>query len=266
MTLWEAAILGVVQGVTEFLPVSSSGHLVVFQNFLTTLHDAVAFDLMLHIGTLLPVLWVYRRDLWSIIADLWLSVTNKGEVPLFERTGVRLFALLIVGSIPTALIGLGFKDYFEALFHNMRMVGFAFAVTAVVLFCIRFAPESKRGLQEFSWKHAILIGLVQGLAITPGISRSGSTIAMALFLGLNRDLAARYSFMLSIPAITGAFLLKLGDSGDVVHWTPMAVGFVVSAISGYLALLLLLRLVKSGDFSKFSWYLAPLALFAIWMG
>ncbi len=266
MTLWEAAILGVVQGVTEFLPVSSSGHLVVFQNFLTTLDDAVAFDLVLHIGTLLPVLWVYRSDLWSIATDLWLSITQKGEIPLFERSGIRLFGLLIVGSIPTALIGLCFKDYFEALFHNMRMVGFAFGVTAVVLYCIRFAPDSKRGLREFSWKHAVLIGLVQGLAITPGISRSGSTIAVALFLGLKRDLAARFSFMLSIPAITGAFLLKLGDADEVAQWTPMAVGVVVAALSGYLALILLLKLVKSGDFSKFSWYLAPLAIFAIWMG
>ncbi len=258
---YAAGLLGFVQGMTEFLPVSSSGHLVVFQNYLPTLGDAVAFDLLLHIGTLLPVLWVYRKDLLNILKDLF-----TGEQSFMQREGVRFIGLLMVGSIPTGLIGICFKDYFESMFHNMQMVGFAFAVTAVVLFCIKYAPEPRRGIKDFTWKQAVLIGLIQGFAITPGISRSGSTIAMGLFLGLKRDLAAKFSFLLSIPAILGAFLLKMDEATAVNDWTSMGVGFVVSALSGYLALIILLKLVKSGDFSKFCWYLGPLAVFAIWAG
>ena len=250
-----AAILGFVQGLTEFLPVSSSGHLVVFSEFLSDEKPPVAFDLMLHMGTLLPVLWVYRADIINIIKGI--ATDPKGE-------DARLAWWVILGSIPTAILGIGFEDVFEQLFHTPRIVGVTFLITGTFLFATRYIKESKRGLAEMTFKDALIIGLIQGLAITPGISRSGSTIAIALFLGLRRDLAAKFSFLLSIPAIVGAFIFKLDDLAvGQVSIPSLGVGFVVSAISGLIALKILLKLVNSGDFSKFSYYLWIIAILAI---
>lgn len=257
-----AAILGVVQGLTEFLPVSSSGHLVLFQSQLPVIGDPVAFDLVLHLGTLLPVLWVYRQDLTGMVRD-----ATSGEGPPLERPGLRLLALMVLGSIPTAAIGLGFEDVFEHLFSTPIAVGVALLITGALLFATRYSIVGKRGVGEMTWKDALAIGTIQGLAITPGISRSGSTIALALFLGIQRETAARYSFLLSVPAIGGAFLLKLGDLDLTgAAGLPLAVGFVSAAVSGYFALRILLRLVKTGDFSRFCWYVWPVGLLAIGLG
>ena len=261
-----AILLGVVQGLTEFLPVSSSGHLVLFQQVLGAgqmgLDDHVAFDLVLHVGTLLPVVLVYREDIAEVFSDL------RGEGPLLQRPGLRLAAWVILGTIPTGLIGVLFKDVFEQLFTTTLSVGVAFAVTAALLYGTRFLPAGGRDVGAMTWKHALIIGFAQGLAITPGISRSGTTIAVALLLGLRRDLAARYSFLLSIPAILGAVVLKSRDldlaMGHAV--LPLVVGFCAAALSGWGALVLLLRLVRSGDFSRFSYYLAPLSLLAVAYG
>lgn len=250
-----AAILGFVQGLTEFLPVSSSGHLVVFEKFLSDEKPPVAFDLMLHVGTLLPVLWVYRADIMNIIKGI---VTDpKGE-------DARLAWWVVLGSIPTAVLGIGFEDLFEQLFHTPRIVGVTFFITGTFLFATKYIKEPNRSLSEMGFKDALIIGLVQGLAITPGISRSGSTIAIALFLGLKRELAAKFSFLLSIPAIVGAFIFKLDElTVGQVSMPALSIGFVVSAASGLVALKILLKLVNSGDFSKFSYYLWIIAILAI---
>ena len=253
-----AAGLGVVQGFTEFLPVSSSGHLVLFQTWLPVSGDPVAFDLALHLGTLVPVLWVYRKDLLGVVTD-----TTRGEGPFFSRRGVRLLLLLVAATIPTAVIGLSLEDVFERLFHSPAAVGVAFAITGTVLWFTKYIRQGETLAHGLYFKHAMLIGLAQGLAITPGISRSGSTIAAGLFLGLDREAAARFSFLLSIPAICGAFVLKAGDldlTGAVMG--PLMIGITTSAISGYIALRLLIHLVRAGDFSKFAYYLWPLAIFA----
>ncbi|MEL6343906.1 MAG: undecaprenyl-diphosphate phosphatase [Myxococcota bacterium] len=257
--LLAAVILGIVQGLTEFLPVSSSGHLVLFQQYLPVSGDPVAFDLVLHIGTLLPVIVVYRNDLWSIVRDLFV-----GEGPMRERPGVRLLLLMFIGSIPTALIGLALEDVFEQLFANALSVGVAFALTGAILWGTRALTPGDEDERTMPWWKAVMIGIAQGIAITPGISRSGSTIAAGLFLGLDREVAARYSFLLSIPAILGAFLLKARDlESAAVDVLPLAAGFVAAAVSGYLALVVLLRLVRSGDFSWFALYLWPLAVLAV---
>jgi undecaprenyl-diphosphatase len=254
-----AALLGIVQGLTEFLPVSSSGHLVLFEHYLPIQGDPVAFDLVLHLGTLLPVLLVYRQDLLGIVRDL-----AGGEEPLMSRPGVRLLLLMVAGTIPTGLIGVLFKDTFESLFSAQLYVGIAFAVTGLVLWLTRYIPTGTETEQTLSWWKGVLVGIVQGLAITPGISRSGSTIAAGMLLGIERESAARLSFLLSIPAILGAFILK---SRDLESWDvsimPMAVGFIAAALSGYLALRVLLLIVKKGDFSWFALYLWPLSIFAI---
>jgi undecaprenyl-diphosphatase len=257
-----AAILGVVQGITEFLPVSSSGHLVLFQQWLPPVGDHVAFDLVLHLGTLLPVLFVYRSELLAIPRDV-----VAGEGPFLQRTGVRLLLLMFIGSVPTAIIGLVFQDVFEQLFANPVSVGVAFAVTGFVLFATRYMRQGDATEGTTRWWQALVIGIAQGVAITPGVSRSGSTIAAGLLLGFKREFAARYSFLLSIPAIGGAFLLKAKDMEPAhVAVGPLVIGFFAAAISGYLALVLLLRLVKTGDFSRFAWYLWAIAAFALFLG
>jgi undecaprenyl-diphosphatase len=254
-----AGILGIVQGLTEFLPVSSSGHLVLFQSQLPVAGDTVAFDLGLHLGTLLPVLWIYRQDLARIFTD-----TLSGSGPVFKRRGVRLAALVVLGSIPTAAIGLSLENVFEAMFSNTLSVGIAFAITGTLLWLTRRAGEGSRDEITMPWAVAIAIGVVQGLAITPGISRSGSTIAAAMFLGVEREVAARYSFLLSVPAILGAFILKAGDLDlSAANLAPLLTGFFTAAITGYLALKLLLRFVRSGSLDKFAWYLWPLAAVSI---
>jgi undecaprenyl-diphosphatase len=173
----------------------------------------------------------------------------------------------VVGSVPTALIGLAFEDVFERLFATPIAVGVALLVTGCVLFATRFAPLGTADQRSMTWGRALAVGFVQGLAITPGISRSGSTIAAALFLGLKRDFAARFSFLLSVPAIGGAFLLKarhLEVAG--ANALPLLVGFSTAALSGYVALRVLLRLVNNGDFSRFAWYLWPVGLLALGLG
>jgi len=254
-----AGILGIVQGLTEFLPVSSSGHLVLFQSRLPVSGDTVAFDLGLHLGTLLPVLWVYRQDLIGVVRD-----SLQGSGPLLQRRGVRLMALVVLGSIPTAAIGLSLEHVFEAMFSNTLSVGIAFGITGTLLWLTRRAGQGSQDETSMPWRSALVIGLVQGLAITPGISRSGSTIAAAMFLGIEREAAAKYSFLLSIPAILGAFVLKAGGldlgAGNLV---PLLTGFLTAAITGYLALRLLLRFVRSGSLDKFAFYLWPLAAVSI---
>ena len=250
-----AAILGFVQGLTEFLPVSSSGHLVVFQKFLPIQGDHIAFDLVLHLGTLVPIFWVYRLDILEVLKGIFQE--PKGEK-------ARLALWIILGSVPTAAIGLGLEDIFEEIFRTPKMVGFAFFTTGCILFGTKYLSKEGRDLGEMTWKDAVLIGIAQGMAITPCISRSGSTIAAALFLGLKRELAAKYSFLLSIPAILGGFVLKVGDlQENQSEIGALVVGFVVAAVSGYIALRILLRLVNTGDFSKFSYYLWAVAILAI---
>ncbi len=247
---WSEALLGVIQGLTEFLPVSSSGHLVLFQQWMPVPGDALLFDLVVHLGTLFPVLWFYRADLARMTLD-----PLRGEGPWLERSGVRLAAWVVLASLPTAAIGLGLEDVFVSLFARPEALIVSFAVTGFLLHVAGRTPSGARTELDMTAWQALLIGLVQGLAITPGISRSGSTIAIALLLGMDRAYAARFSFLLSVPAIGGAFLLKAREAQVTAEQLPgLGVGFVAAMVSGYAALVLLVRLVKSGGFSRFKWY------------
>ncbi len=252
---WTEMFLGLVQGITEFLPVSSSGHLVLFQQWLPVPGDALMFDLTVHLGTLLPVLWFYRQDLRRMGAE-----TFSGDGPRLERPGVRLLLWVLLASVPTAVIGLTFEDLFEALFARPSALVVSFTVTG---FLLHLAGRTRGGQQteiDMTPQQALIIGLVQGLAITPGISRSGSTIAVALMLGMDRAHAARFSFLLSVPAIGGAFLLKAREAQITAEQLPgLGAGFLVALLSGYAALVLLVHLVKSGGFSRFKWYVWAVA-------
>ena len=272
----QAIILGVLQGLTEFLPVSSSGHLVLFQEWLSedffAAGDELFFDLVLHVGTLLPVLWFYRADLKGLLVSPTAApsrVEAGGWLAWLQAEPSRwLAACVVVATIPTGLIGVLFEDWFESLFSSVTPVCVSLLVTGALLFGTRFvdSPTPGRAPRMAAWM-AVALGVIQGLAITPGISRSGSTIALALFLGLDREQAARFSFLASVPAIIGAVIFKARDgmpAGDV-DWLVVGVGFVTALLVGYGALVMLVALVKRGKLHRFAYYVWPLAVVA-WIG
>ena len=268
MDAWlQALLLGIVQGLTEFLPVSSSGHLVLSQILLGDSFEfkemAVAFDLVLHIGTLLPVLYFYRKDLVRI-GGAFLDtdgLRTEGVWNWLSSNEARwLFVAVIIGTIPTAIAGIALKDVFEELFHSAQAVCVAMLVTGILLYSTYiFGQRSSH--RNLTLSIVLAVGIAQGLAITPGISRSGSTIAIALLLGLDRDLAARFSFLLAIPAISGAALLVARDGVIIPEGTGFAllIGFLSSMIVGYLALVMLVALVKRGGLHRFAYYLWTVA-------
>lgn len=274
MTVIESILLGVLQGLTEFLPVSSSGHLVLLQELLKINEQGVVFEVALHLGTLLSVLTFYHRTIRLILKDVCSSRrVREGSSP------VNLLVLLIVGSIPTALIGFSLKDLFERLFDQPVAVGVFLMVTGGFLFLTRGKMSQTKmrdvnnldHLSTLDWKKAVVIGIAQGMAITPGISRAGATIATGILLKVDRSVAALYSFLLSIPAILGASLLQLKD---VTHFSShtyllLAIGVITSYIAGCAGLWGVLHFVKRGRLEVFSYYLWALGLVSIvffWQG
>jgi len=268
-TALKAVILGIVQGLTEFLPVSSSGHLVLGQRLFGFTSPELFFDIVLHLGTLLAVLIVFRADVRTLTFEIIRAprtVTGPGGIrnAYRNRANFRLLILILIGSIPTALVGVVFKLYFESFFASSLVVGLALLITGAVLFATRLVRERGRGLIEFGLAQALAIGLVQGLAVTPGISRSGLTICTGLFLGLDRTLAARYSFLLSVPAILGALLIEAGGSGGgAFNSLDLGLGFLTALFSGWAALVILLKMVKGGRLHYFSYYCWLAAVFSL---
>ena len=254
MTHLETILLGVVQGLTEFLPVSSSGHLVIFENLLGFKEPEILLDASLHLGTLLAVCIYFRSDLKKMIQELWAWVAPGSQNGALGSHAL-LALMVVVGSIPTAFIGLIFKDPLEALFSSVTTVGVMLLVTGVIVGVTKFISRNHGKWDQVGIWMALAIGTVQGLAIIPGISRSGSTIVCALLLGLNRETAGRFSFLLSIPAIIGAVGLHLeSDAIARVGIAPLTVGFASSALVGFFALKLLMGMVKKGHFYYFAPY------------
>ncbi|MDR2471881.1 MAG: undecaprenyl-diphosphate phosphatase [Treponema sp.] len=268
MSVFEAIFLGIVQGITEFLPVSSSGHLVLFQRMLGISEPALFFDTMLHCGTLLAVLVALREDVWS----------------LARRPFQRMTALLIISTAVTAAIALFFKEDFEAAFESGQWLGQAFLVTSLALFVSEYLsrrPGSARNDAEMGWFDAALIGALQGIAIVPGISRSGLTLSGALSRKLERDLAARFSFLLSVPAILGALVLQIKELYDVSRFpsvnpgaasgglaagigpAPVIAGTLAAAITGFGAVLLMFRIIRQRSLAGFGIYTAILGLLVL---
>ena len=258
MSIVQAIVLGIVQGLTEFLPVSSSGHLVLAQSFFGLHEPALLFDSALHCGTLAAVLLVFRRDIAALARELWMALRTPSVACVRQRYATheqgRMLVLIIVGTIPTVLIGLAFKDLFARMFASVQIVGLTLMVTGGLLLLTRYCSANRLGCMQLRLWHAVLIGVAQGLAITPGISRSGATIALALFLGVQRETAGRFSFLLCIPAIVGATVLNLSDGGAGASLPALAAGTIAAALTGWLALRLLLQLVKQGRFYLFAPY------------
>jgi len=263
MSYIESIILGALQGLTEFLPVSSSGHLVLMQSVLGFKEPMVLFDVLLHVGTVAAVFVVYRAEIKLILADTWRAI--PGGFRDFKRFPQAKTALMIIlANVPTAIIGLTLEHPFEKLFSSTLAVGFTLLVTGGILFATRHLRDTGEDETEMTAWQAVIIGIAQGFAITPGISRSGMTIAVALFLGIRRDSAARFSFLLSIPAILGALALKLRHTAIIPEDMPVqAVGMAASFIVGVAALIWLINIVKRGKLVWFSWYVWTLGLLAI---
>lgn len=238
MNFFKSAILGAVQGFTEFLPVSSSGHLAVVGSLFGKISSGLTFEVLLHVATLLAVLYVYRDRI--------------------KQLNLRFLALLVVASIPAGLVGVFLGDFVEQAFSSTLLVGFAFLFTGMVLFLVGKLPQGEK--KEVGYKEAILIGLAQAVAVLPGISRSGMTIATGLALGLKREEAAAFSFMMSVPVVAGAGLLELKDllkfNGALTISMPsLLIGFIAAVITGILAIRLVQILLKTDNFNYFSYYL-----------
>lgn len=265
MTIIQAIILGIVQGLTEFLPVSSSGHLAVTQMLLRVPEDRIFFlTVMLHVGTLISVIVVYWNDLINIVIEfvrMCVDISRKKGAGL-DNEYRRLGVFIIVGTIPTGLMGLLLKDVFSSFYTSRLVIGMALLITGSLLwFAERSQKKQKSNLKplgKMTWKNAFVVGVFQGFAITPGISRSGSTIAGALFQGINKETATRYSFLLSFPAITAATLLEAKDiaafgMGEVTVPILLA-GIASSFLAGIFAIRTLINLIKKGKLYIFSYY------------
>jgi len=192
----------------------------------------------------------FRRDIWEIVQGLGATLTGKGG----NRAGRKLFLWIILATVPTGLIGLIFKDWFETLFSKPKLVGVMLLVTGLVLWLTRFTKKEGRPIGKMGWIDSILIGMAQGMAIIPGISRSGATISTGLFCGLDRELSGKFSFLLSIPAILGATLLEFRKIGSVQELGTILIGTIVAFGVGILSLTFLLKINKIGKISYFSYY------------
>ncbi len=256
MSLFEAILLGLVQGITEFLPISSSGHLVIIQHFLPGFEaPGLLFDLLLHLGTIVAVCAYFRQDLKGMISSLFAGKNPSDKTIANNR---KLVLLVVIGSVPTALIGLGIKDIVKVLFNQPGLAAGMLLVTAVLLLAADRVKKADRLLEQMGWLEAVLIGTIQGMAIIPGISRSGSTIAMGIYCKLDRELAARYSFLLMLPAVLGAtllearHLLEFWQTADNIG--VLLAGTSTAVVVGYFTIGVLMRIVAKQRLSYFAYY------------
>lgn len=270
MTILKAIVLGIIQGLTEFLPVSSSGHLAVTQRLLKVPENRILFfTIMLHIGTLFSIFFVYSKDIAMIVVEFFrlIKETIKGRGFKVNNKYRKLSVFIIVATIPTGLMGILLGNIFESFFSSTLIIGIALLITGTLLWLAeRFSP-GKRNIQDMHWVDATIIGIFQGLAITPGLSRSGSTIVGSLFRGFNKELATKFSFLVSIPAILGAAVLEFKDvlkfgMGDISIGVTIA-GILAAFISGLFAIKALINLIKKEKLYYFSFYTWTVGLIVI---
>jgi len=262
MEILKTAILGAVQGLTEFLPVSSSGHLALFQYLFKMKDPMLAFDIAVHWATLLAVLIYFRRDIAGLTGHTFSFLMGlvKGQRPgdLLNRfPGARVAGLIIITSVPTGLMGIFLEDKIESLFQALFFLGlFWFIMGFVLTLSSRLTASAVRSLDALNFRDAFLIGVAQGIAILPGVSRSGLTICAALWFGIEKKAAARYSFLAGIPAILGAGLLKLKDGMDFFQDKPLelATGFFVAFVIGYAAIAFFLNFIQRDKLHWFGYY------------
>jgi len=274
VNILEAIILGIIQGITEWLPVSSSGHLVIAQESMG-IEAPLFFDAMVHVGTLIVVIWVFRREVLNVLRALVEIIGDilKG-VPFTEtlkENEHHLAYLIVIGTIPTTIIGLTFRGPLESMYSNLLAVGIGLVANGFYLYFTKYFVIEKAngndkksilrsnriGIKQMTAKEALLIGTMQGVAIIPGVSRSGSTISTGIYTGLDKELVTRYSFLLFMPAILGAAILQTGtviSRGESIEWIPTIVGTATAMIVSYFAIRILLEVIRKSRLHLFSSY------------
>jgi undecaprenyl-diphosphatase len=264
MTLFQAVVLGVLQGLGEFLPISSSGHLIVVPYLLGWPSHSLAFDVALHLGTLAAVLSAFAADWWRMIAAFLRGLTRGRP---FAEPGGRMLGLIALASIPGAVFGKLLEDWAESTLRAPVVVAVAMAALGGVLW-IADRSRGARNADQVSLAHALLVGFSQALALVPGVSRSGITISAALLLGYRRDQAARFTFLLATPITFGAALLKVPHLLRTSDPGPAVAGMIAAALVGALSIFALLRYVRTRTYRPFVWYrfaFAALVLAAVWL-
>ncbi len=252
MTVFQALVLGVIQGLGEFLPISSSAHLVLAPWAFGWQDPGLSFDVSLHMGTLLAVVAFFWRD--------WLELLSEA---LRRRRGSKrasLFWYLVAATIPGALAGYILEDQAETIFRNPLLIAVMLIVMGLILYLVDRRAAKRKGLLEMSFADSLLIGLSQAFAIIPGVSRSGVTMTAGRALGLTRETAARFSFLLSTPIIFGAGVMKLKDISAGDFTLPFVIGIVTSAVVGFLSIGFLLKYLTERSFALFVWYRFALGL------
>ena len=286
MSLLESIIMGLIQGLTEFLPVSSSGHLAIFKQLFEIEEPGIFFDILLHIGTLLAVFAVYYKDIFKLITEgigiladigrnigiFFRNITGgkDGRMPyhhVVNSSYRKLVVLILVSTIPTGVIGIAAKDLVEMSTQLLIVPGICLIITAVLLFIADHVPDGGKVPRNVTYTNAFIVGICQGLATLPGLSRSGTTITACLLNGYSRKFAVKYSFLMSIPAILGALVLEIKDvdlaalsGGDVLNY---AVGTIVAGIVGYICIKTMLVVVKKKKFTIFSIYCLIIGIICI---
>jgi len=261
LDLSETIILGIVQGLTEFLPISSSAHLVLTEHLLKVRLESIRFEVFLHVGTFLSVVVIFRREIWKLIKSLRRIIRRDDSE---SEEYVKLLGLLTIGSVPAGIVGFFLENYVEKAFSSPFLVSILLIFTAAYLWLTKFSKVTKRNL---NLTDAIVIGLAQALALLPGISRSGFTISTALFRGVEREKSAEFSFLLSLPAVLGASILKFKEalhddmtSGEIFLYL---LGGFVAFLFGYIAIKLVLDVLRKGRFQSFAYYCVSVGILSL---
>ncbi len=270
LSIFEALIMGLVQGLTEFLPVSSSGHLVIFSQLLNlNIDEGNAFNVLLHVATFISVCFVYYKDVSELIKEFFLMIADicRGRFD-FERPYRRMLIMLIIATIPAIVVGFIFKLLdLDAALSNVLTVGIMLLFTSALMYLIDKFEEGSLDASNAKYKSALWVGVMQACALMPGLSRSGSTITAARALGYKKDFAIKFSFLMSLPAILGAAVLEGAElvlnGGFSVELAPLMVGFIAAAISGILAIKFLINLLNKNKFYIFSIYCGLVGIISV---
>ncbi|MDD3804619.1 MAG: undecaprenyl-diphosphate phosphatase [bacterium] len=255
MNLIQSLSLGAVQGLTEFLPVSSSGHLALVNSLFKLPFDNLFFEVLLHLGTLFAVILYMHKKIWILLKGGIAELTEKKSG---KKENLRYIGLVILGIVPAVIFAVLFDEAIEEAFSKLLYVGIFFLITSLMLYATKFF----RGDSPLSFKSALAVGFAQVIALMPGISRSGTTISAGIFAGMKREDACDYSFFMAIPLIFGAFMKELINVKPVFEWV-MAAGFLASLAFGYASVFFLYRILKSNRFYYFSYYLAAVGIFTV---
>ena len=265
MSLIESLILGLVQGLAEFLPISSSGHLAALQYIFGVNSDSVlSFTVMLHFGTLVAIFIVYRKDIWDLIVEFFAALkdifTGKG-LQINKNETRRLGVMIIIATIPTAVAGIFLNDFFESMYSKMAVIGICLLITGTCLFLAERFGGGDKGIMQSSFLNALFVGICQSIAILPGISRSGATMVGGLASKFDRPFAVRFAFLISIPSVLGAFLMELpdvihsaGQGAGSISLGVMLAGMLIAAVSGYAAIKIMIKAVTDRKLVYFSGY------------